>query len=91
MGARSVRHPVGRPLIRPRGKNGGNPLGSFNGLSANGTWSLYFGDAAADGATLNSWSTDITPVPEPVNVALIAFGMLVLGKALIRHTHKAGV
>jgi hypothetical protein len=34
---------------------------------------------------LNSWTLDITPVPEPVNVALGIFGALLGGLGLARH------
>jgi hypothetical protein len=51
----------------------------------NGSWTLFIADrAAANTSTLNNWSlditaVDITPVPEPVNVALGCFaGVFVL-------------
>ncbi len=56
-------------------------LSGFNGGNPNGSWTLYFADTIAGGgnATLNGWSLDITPVPEPVNVALAVFGGLFVG------------
>jgi subtilisin-like proprotein convertase family protein len=46
----------------------------------NGIWTLFFADrAAVDASTLNSWSLDITAVPEPVNVALALFGVVFAG------------
>ena len=41
-------------------------LSSFNGLDANGLWTLFVADAATgDTMTLNRWSLTITGVPEP--------------------------
>jgi len=62
-------------------------LVSFNGSVADGTWTLYFADLSSGGgtSTLDSWSLDITAVPEPVNVALGIFGGLLGGLGLVRH------
>jgi len=57
-------------------------LSRFNGSAANGTWMLFFADVASGGGTsvLDSWSLNITAVPEPENMALSVFGlMLALG------------
>ena len=61
-------------------------LSGFNGVVANGTWQLFFADQVTGGGTdtLNSWSLDITAVPEPVNVALGIFGVCVLVACGIR-------
>ena len=58
---------------------------SYNSIDPNGTWTLFFSDVSGGGgtATLNSWSLDITAVPEPVNVALEVFGGLFGAAALI--------
>lgn len=63
----------------------GNLL-DFTGINPNGTWTLYFADTIAGGgnATLNGWSLNITAVPEPVNVALAVFGMVVIGAGVVR-------
>ena len=54
-------------------------LADFNGLNPNGDWTLYFRDASPGGvSTLNSWSLEVTPVPEPVNVALGVFAAVAL-------------
>jgi subtilisin-like proprotein convertase family protein len=51
----------------------------------NGSWTLFFADrAAVNGSTLNSWSLDITAVPEPVNTALVLFGVSVAGVTAAR-------
>jgi subtilisin-like proprotein convertase family protein len=59
-------------------------LAAFNGSNPNGAWTLYLADMSGGGgsgpATLVSWGLEITPVPEPINVALGAFagtGLLV--------------
>ena len=40
-------------------------------MNPNGTWTIFFADlSSGETSTLNSWSLDITAVPEPVNVAL---------------------
>ena len=54
-----------------------NPLASFNGLTPNGTWTLFLADMSGGGvSTLAGWSLEITAVPEPVTVALGIFGGL---------------
>jgi subtilisin-like proprotein convertase family protein len=58
---------------------------AFNGLDPNNTWTLFFADQSAGGVTtLNSWSLNITAVPEPVNVALAIFGVALLGTGVAR-------
>jgi hypothetical protein len=49
---------------------------AFNNLNPNGTWTLFIADLSGGGgtSTLNTWSLDITAVPEPVTWALIIFG-----------------
>jgi subtilisin-like proprotein convertase family protein len=62
-------------------------LVDFNGAVADGPWTLYFADLSSGGgtSTLNSWSLNIEAVPEPVNVALGIFGVLLGGLALARY------
>ena len=61
---------------------------NLSGLTGtpNGAWTLYFADTISGGgpATLNGWSLDITPVPEPVNVALGIFAGIMGLMALAR-------
>ncbi len=63
-------------------------LSTFNGLNPNGSWTLFVADMAggpdARVSTLTDWSLDIQPVPEPVNVALAAFGVLAAMVAAVR-------
>lgn len=52
--------------------------GTFGGMSANGTWTLFLADKADGGgvSTLNSWglTVNVTPVPEP-SAAAFATGL----------------
>ena len=50
--------------------------GTFGGLTANGTWTLYLADMSLGGGTsiLNSWGLDVSVVPEPARGGLI-FGI----------------
>jgi subtilisin-like proprotein convertase family protein len=59
-------------------------LAALSGSPANGPWTLYFADVGtgAGNPMLNSFSLEITAVPEPVNVALGVFaaaGLLLQG------------
>ena len=62
-------------------------LGAVSGSAADGTWTLYFADVAAGGGQpiLNGWSLNITAVPEPANLALIIFGVGMVGFGIIRY------
>jgi hypothetical protein len=52
---------------------------TFIESNPNDTWTLFFADTSAGGhTTLNGWSLNITSVPEPVNVALGAFGAVLV-------------
>lgn len=64
-------------------------LESFNGTSVNGDWTLFVSDLSAGGThQLDSWSMQVTPVPEPASFALAA-ALGLLGFALWRRLHKA--
>ena len=58
-------------------------LSSFDGLDANGDWTLFLADIEYGAAsTLDSWSLEVTGlevIPEPTNVALAIFGSLAAG------------
>jgi len=73
------------------------PAGSFTGTSGgsldttfagnpNGNWTLFFADVVNGGGntTLNSWSLDISAVPEPVSLALGVFVAMLLALAGVR-------
>lgn len=53
------------------------------GSSANGTWTLFFADLSSGGGTsyLNSWTLNLTVVPEPVLLALGTFLAMLLALA----------
>jgi subtilisin-like proprotein convertase family protein len=48
--------------------------GTFGGLAADGTWTLFIADLSVGGGTetLNSWGLDITAVPEPATYGALA-------------------
>lgn len=59
------------PLTALDGSPRSNPLSVFNGTSPNGTWTLFLADVELGGtARLDSWSLELTMVPEPQEVAL---------------------
>lgn len=52
-------------------------LSSFNGGNPNGTWTLFLADLSAGGTgQLDSWSMDITTVPEPAQTSFLAVCMV---------------
>lgn len=83
----------GNPLtgnFAPDGRNNANPfntldtdprnapLGSFNGLDPNGTWTLFFADLSpASVSAVRSWTVSVgTTVPEPASGALLGVAAL---------------
>lgn len=63
-------------------------LGGVLGSDPNGQWHLFISDVSAgDQSTLNSWSLNISTVPEPTTSALVAFGLVFVGVGAFRH-HK---
>jgi len=71
--------------------NAAGTLGTFNSSVANGKWELFFSDMMKGGgtSTLNSWSLNITVVPEPVTLALWMFAVMLLALAGVRHFWRA--
>lgn len=62
-------------------------LSSFNGLDANGSWTLFVADMSGGDLTeshIVSWELEITAVPEPVQVALGIFGAVFIGAGGVR-------
>ncbi len=54
------------------------PLTAFRRENAGGAWVLYIEDVMlADEGVLNSWSLEVTPVPEPSTVVLATAGLAV--------------
>lgn len=67
----------------------GGTLTVFNGVDPNGTWTLFFEDLnTGDSTTLNSWSLEITAVPEPTLSSLSAFGILLTGWFVVASCRK---
>ena len=68
----------------------GTPGAGFNGQNPNDTWGLVLWDNSHSGFEngLIGWSLDINPVPEPVNVALGVFGVVVVGTGVVRRYVK---
>lgn len=61
-------------------------LSSFNGLDPNGSWTLFIADVSGGFvSTLNDFSVDVTPVPEPIARALTVFGLLLAVSRTIRN------
>ena len=71
--------------------NAAGTLGTFDNSSANGNWTLFFADMTAGGgqAQLTGWSLNVTAVPEPVNVAMAAFGTIFVVVGGIRSYRRA--
>jgi subtilisin-like proprotein convertase family protein len=67
-----------------------DPLASFDGLDANGTWTLFVSDRAAQNiGSLTGWSLQIDSnggVPEPAAWALMIVGFGLAGAALRRRS-----
>ena len=56
-------------------------LANFNGVVADGTWDLFVADEVTGGgtSTLNSWSLNVSAVPEPATWGVIsALGLLAI-------------
>lgn len=54
-------------------------LSSFEGLDANGTWTLFVADQSpGDTSTLTSWSLTVTAIPEPGALLLGGLGLLTM-------------
>jgi hypothetical protein len=52
------------------------PLSVFNGMDPNGTWTFFIADVAAGSeGVLNSYSLQVTAVPEPGCIGLLGLGL----------------
>ena len=73
------------PAGSPGAFTAAGTLAQFDGGAANGDWTLFFADTVSGGAggtpTLNSWTLNITAVPEPVLTALVTFAAMLLALA----------
>ena len=69
----------------------GGALSLFDTKNANGTWTLYLADLSSGSqSTVDSWSVDITAVPEPAHVALGIFGGVLALGGLVRSGRLRG-
>lgn len=51
-------------------------LDSFAGLDPNGTWTLFVADISGNGnGSVESWGIELTVVPEPASILLLALGL----------------
>jgi hypothetical protein len=67
---------------------------AYNGMNPNGTWTLFIADLSGGAQSqLLGWSLDVTAeVPEPVDVALLVFALLLgLGGPVRKLCAKASV
>ena len=56
-------------------------LGLFNGLDANGSWTLYIADTSSGGeGTLVGWGLQITTIPELTTAVVLGLGLIILAK-----------
>ena len=84
-GADSIHGATGNPTGTWQADQAGTLADTFQGLTANGTWTLFLADLSAGGgqSTLLGWGLDVSVVPEPVTHALMLFGgamvLLILG------------
>ena len=64
-------------------------LSAFNGLDANGTWTLFLADLSPGGSsTLISWGLEVTGIPEPgtwILFTLGGFGLLIASRTWRKH------
>jgi len=61
--------------------------GTFGGVSADGTWTLFLANLSEGGgtSTLVGWGVGISVVPEPVTWALVGFAGILVVAGISRH------
>jgi len=84
-GGSSNIHDVQNPVAGTTYLADGGSLSVFQSVNPNGTWTLFLEDkSTGQFSTLDGWSLDLTPVPEPVNVALSVFAATMIGVGVYR-------
>jgi subtilisin-like proprotein convertase family protein len=64
-------------------------LTAFNNVDASGDWTVFFADlGAGDTSILNSFTINLTAVPEPVTVALGGFAVILLATAVLKRFRR---
>lgn len=67
-------------------------LSAFNGMDANGGWTLFVADlSGGDRHALNSWGMTITGIPEPSSVVLLGIGAIFLARYRSKLSHWKGI
>jgi len=76
----SIHNAPGNPMGTWLPDSSSSLNGTFGGLAANGTWTLFLADMSVGGGTetLNSWGLDIEAVPEPAEYSLVAGALLMV-------------
>jgi subtilisin-like proprotein convertase family protein len=77
----SIHNATGNPVVGTWLPDSSSTLnGTFGGMAADGTWTLFLADMSVGGGTetLQSWGLDITAVPEPAHTGLLAVSTCML-------------
>jgi subtilisin-like proprotein convertase family protein len=69
--------------------NAAGLLAGFNGAAPDGTWELFFADEVSGGgtSTLNSWTLNLTAMPEPQLATLEILGGIFWGSLWLARRH----
>jgi len=73
------------PLLVNGTEPRGSLLDSFNGLNANGSWTLFLSDLSVGGqSTVMQWGMEVTAAPEPASWAIAGLALLIGGARFVR-------
>ncbi len=68
---------VGGPFVTTGTFRPVGTLGAFDGEDPFGNWTIFFQDTVgADPLSLNSWSLNVSAVPEPTTMLLLGSGLI---------------
>jgi hypothetical protein len=78
-------------LVLTGSYNAADPLADVNGSAADGTWDLYLADLVVGGgaSTVNTWTLNVSTVPEPNPSTLEILGALILLGSLMTRTNRS--